>query len=94
MMKISRREAMTFLLGGLAALGGITTSSSEKSSLPKECKRPRTSKPHLTYPQQTRVMNPMLGVGEGDWLEWKWDFLPLGMILRINKQGRHSYDNR
>ena len=38
MIKISRREAMTFLLGGLAALGGITTSS-EKSSLPKECVR-------------------------------------------------------
>ena len=38
-MKISRREAYTFLLGGLAALGGITADS-EKSSLPKKCKRP------------------------------------------------------
>ncbi len=37
-MKISRREAVTFLLGGLAALGG-SSSVSEKPSLPERCKR-------------------------------------------------------
>jgi hypothetical protein len=46
LIKISRREAMTFLLGGLAALGGLT-SSSEKSSLPERCKR--QSKPKSSF---------------------------------------------
>jgi len=37
MLKSNRRETVIFLLGGLAALGGVKVTSGQQSSLPKDC---------------------------------------------------------
>lgn len=58
MLKSNRREAMIFLLGGLAALGGSNLTQGKQASIPGDCR-------WLALPYLFADLNKILGEMEG-----------------------------